>query len=50
MPPSILIACKGGGGGVGVGGISIPHKLCFLEISPPQSLIQNSILILNLIY
>ena len=42
MPPSILIA-RGGGGG----GISIPHMLCF---SPPQSLIQNSILILNIIY
>ena len=40
MPPSILIA-RGGE-------ISIPHKLGFSEISPPQSLFPSNVQILNL--
>ena len=31
-----------------VGNISIPHKLGFSEISPPQSLLSSCMLILNL--
>ena len=31
------------------GEISIPHKLCLSEISPPQSLLSSCMLILNLI-
>ena len=40
MLPSILIAP--------LGEISIPHKLGFSEISPPQSLLPSNVQILNL--
>ena len=46
MPPSIKLPFEGGGG---VGEISIPYKLDFSEISPPQSLLPSYLQILNLI-